>query len=206
MPIQQTDQRLFKGTTAEILAFVPPTFTGWTYAESTDDNTAYRWNSTTALWEPIGGGTGGSGPSGQDIVTADTAWANGVYADIVTDGVANPLEVIIAAPAAGFIEATFDASFLLHNGTAAPQRMFFRFTVNGAPVAPATDTGLQIFTFNAYGSVSMTARFAVAAGNHSVRVQVLISPIGSGELVRAFVTLAVPDQARVAMSAQFLST
>jgi hypothetical protein len=54
MPIQQTDQRLFKGTTLEIFAFAPPSFDGWTYAESTDDNSAYRWNSTTMTWEPIG--------------------------------------------------------------------------------------------------------------------------------------------------------
>jgi hypothetical protein len=53
MAIQQTDQRLFKGTTAEIFAFAPPAFDGWTYAESTDDNSAYRWNSTTLTWEPI---------------------------------------------------------------------------------------------------------------------------------------------------------
>jgi hypothetical protein len=54
MTIAQTDQRLFKGSTAEILAFMPPSFDGWTYAESTDDNSAYRWNSTTSLWEQIG--------------------------------------------------------------------------------------------------------------------------------------------------------
>lgn len=52
--LEQTDQRLFKGTTAGILASVPTPFTGWTYAESTDDNTSYRWNSTTTSWELLG--------------------------------------------------------------------------------------------------------------------------------------------------------
>jgi hypothetical protein len=64
MPIAQTDQRLFKGTTAEILAFVPPAFTGWTYAESTTDNSAYRWNSTTSTWEPILAGSAAVSLSG----------------------------------------------------------------------------------------------------------------------------------------------
>lgn len=77
MTIAQTDQRLFKGSTAEILAFMPPSFDGWTYAESTDDNSAYRWNSTTSLWEPLGG----SGPAdaigyfdGSGSLTGDAAW------------------------------------------------------------------------------------------------------------------------------------
>lgn len=53
MTIEQTDARHFKGTTAEILAFAPTNFDGWTYAESTTDHTGFRWNVTTKAWETV---------------------------------------------------------------------------------------------------------------------------------------------------------
>jgi hypothetical protein len=79
MTIEQTDQRLFKGTTAEILAFVPPAFTGWTYAESTDDHSAYRWNVTTVRWESLSSGNA-------DVI---------IYCDTVTGNDANPGSAIL---------------------------------------------------------------------------------------------------------------
>ena len=79
MTIEQTDQRLFKGTTAEILAFVPPSFDGWTYAESTDDNSAYRWNRTTVQWESLSSGNA-------DVI---------LYCDTVTGNDANPGSAIL---------------------------------------------------------------------------------------------------------------
>jgi len=75
MTIEQTDQRLFKGTTAEILAFVPPSFDGWTYAESTDDNSAYRWNSTTARWGSL------ASVGNEDVI---------IYVNTVTGNDTNP--------------------------------------------------------------------------------------------------------------------
>ncbi len=89
--IEQTDRRLFKGTTSEIFALVPTPFTGWTYAESTTDNSAYRWNGS--FWEQVGVQplTGTLGVSPATPITGDRPAANSVARGaiwIALDGVA----------------------------------------------------------------------------------------------------------------------
>jgi len=105
MSIEQTDQRLFKGTTAEILAFTPPSFDGWTYAESTDDNTGFRWNSTRLVWETLT-----SQPFSRALyvdggTTTPPAFANG--------SIGAPFKTIMAAVAV----MTDDMAIMLMPGT-----------------------------------------------------------------------------------------
>lgn len=143
-----------------------------------------------------------TGPSGQDLVTADQVWNAGTYTYVTASGT-TPLGVTLSAPASGFIIATFNASYILHNGAAGELVVFFRFMLDGSAVA-TSDTGLSMTVFNTHNSISMTRRIPVTAGSRLIQVQYEALVNGAPD-ARATVSTAVP-RAAVALNCLYVTT
>ncbi len=204
MAISLKPNRPYSGTAAEIAAFTPVATPGITLAQASDTGALYRWDPVALAWVSLS--AGGSGPSGEDLVTADGGFTSGVYSDVLKTSIPLvSLAVPISAPSDGFILATFDASYLQQAGAGGNQYTFFRFMLDGVAV-PASDTGLWLKAFGDIGSLGgMNARIAVTAGNHIITVQYLTGPVSGVQNASYSVLLAVP-RSRIALGALFVTT